>query len=88
MGKKVNSVGIGGRTLPKPDFKSMLAKWPSSFVARERIGEFSGGILTPRYCANLDSKGLGPEGRVRVGRKIAYPVDLLIRWLENRTEVA
>ncbi len=69
------------------DFKSMADKWPSTFVAREEIGKFTGGILTPRYCANLDSLKIGIEGRVRVGRKIAYSVSAVIRFLENRTEV-
>ena len=68
-------------------FQGMADRWPSPFVARERIGEFTGGIYNPKYMANLDSKGLGPEGRIRLGRrKIAYPVASVIRWLEDRAE--
>ena len=65
-------------------FESLAAKWPSSFVSRDRVHEFTGGIISQRYLANLDSRGLGPENRVRVGRKVAYPVDDLIAWLESR----
>lgn len=66
------------------DFSSLGEKWPSSYVSREKVGEFSGGIVCPKYLANLDSQGKGPKGRVRIGRKIAYPVDLFIKWLESR----
>jgi hypothetical protein len=67
---------------------SLRDRWPSSYVAREKVGEFSGGILHSRTLANLDSMGLGPKGRIRVnGKKVAYPVDELIRWLESRSQI-
>lgn len=68
------------------DFKKMAEKWPSSVVAREKVGEFTGGLLNPRTLANLDSLGRGPAGRIRFGRKVAYDVNSLIAWLESRTE--
>ena len=69
----------------KADFSSLKAKWPSSFVAREEIHTFSGGIISTKYVANLDCRGLGPEGKVRVGRKVAYPVEKVIEWLQKRS---
>ncbi len=71
----------------QPDLSILAEKWPSPFVAREEINKFSGGILNQKYLANLDSQGKGPEGRIRIGRKIAYPVVSLIAWLESRTEL-
>ena len=65
-------------------FKSLIEKWPSTIVAREEVGRFSGGILSPKSMANIDSSGEGPEGAIRVGRKIAYPVDSLVCWMERR----
>lgn len=65
----------------------LAARWPSSLVAREKIAEFTGGILTPKTLANLDATGEGPKGRITVGRKVAYPVDLLIDWLETRSKL-
>ena len=70
----------------KLDFSSLAQTWPSSFVARSEAERFSGGILTSKYLANLDSAGKGPPGRIRIGRKIAYPVTALISWLEGRAE--
>ena len=68
-------------------FQSMMERWPSSLVSRAEISHFTGGIISDRYIANLDSQGTGPAGRIRIGRKIAYPVNELIRWLESRSEV-
>ena len=70
-----------------PDFSSLTRKWPSSFVARGEVGNFTGGIVNPRTLANLDSLGKGPPGRVRIGRKIAYPVLQFTEWLTKRAEV-
>ncbi len=67
------------------NFSEMAKKWPSTVVAREKVEILTGGIINPRTLANLDSKGEGPPGRVRVGRKIAYPVNQFIEWLESRT---
>ena len=65
-------------------FQKMAARWPSTIVAREKIGEFTGGTISPAYMANLDAKGLGPARRIRIGRKAAYSVEDLVAWLEDR----
>jgi hypothetical protein len=65
-------------------FSPLITKWPSTFVSRDKVGEFSGGILHPRTLANLDCKGLGPR-RFRVGRKVVYEVSELVRWLSERS---
>lgn len=68
-------------------FQGMADRWPSSIVARTEIERFTGGIIREKYIANLDSQGRGPAGRIRIGRKIAYPVTEVIRWLESRSTV-
>ncbi len=68
-------------------FQDMAEKWPSSMVARMEAERFTGGIISEKYLANLDSAGKGPAGRVRIGRKIAYPVKEFIAWLESRSTV-
>ncbi len=69
----------------KFNFYGMIKRWPSEVVAREKIGEFTGGIISPRTMANIDSdpERQGPE-RCKFGRKVAYPVKPLIEWLNNR----
>ncbi len=67
--------------------RNMADRWTSSMVARTEIERFTGGIMSEKYLANLDSQGKGPAGRVRVGRKVAYPVTELIAWFEARSTV-
>lgn len=73
-------------TTTHPENLSILAdKWPSAIVAREEIGTFSGGTLTPKYMANLDSKGEGPSKAIRIGKKVAYLVTDVVEWMEKRS---
>jgi hypothetical protein len=44
-------------------------------------------MIGEKYLANLDSQSKGPAGRIRCGRKVAYPVNEFIKWLEARSEV-
>ena len=55
-------------------FQEMIDNWKSPIVARTEIEVFTGGLMTEKYQANLDSAGLGPKGRIRCGRKIGYSV--------------
>ena len=68
------------------NFQSLADRWPAPIVSRGEVGKFSGEILNPKTLANLDSVGLGPAGRIRIGRKIAYPVQSLIRFMEDRAQ--
>lgn len=70
-----------------PDFSILLDHWPSPFVARHEIAKLTGGIINPRYLANLDSLGRGPKGRIKVGRKVVYPVSEVAKWLESRSSI-
>ena len=70
--------------MEKDIFNEMANKWPSAVVARTEIEKFSGGLITPKSIANLDSLGKGIEGRIHVGRKVAYPIDELVGWLRDR----
>jgi hypothetical protein len=65
---------------------SLKNKWPSTLVSRDAVDQFSGGLISPRYLANLDCRGLGPSERIRVGRKVAYPIDALCNWLAARSK--
>jgi hypothetical protein len=75
----------------KTDFQGLVAqlveKWPSAVVTRTEVETFTGGAITAKYLANLDSLGKGPKGRLRVGRKILYTTSSLCEWLIERTEL-
>ena len=68
-------------------FQAMAEKWPSNVVARTQVPTFTGGLMTEKYQANLDSLGKGPEGALRVGRKVIYPVNNYVKWLAGRSSV-
>jgi len=72
--------------IKKPDLSHLAERWPSPLIARSAVKNFTGGLLSEKYLANLDSQGKGPAGRVKIGRKIAYNVSQLISWLEGRAE--
>jgi hypothetical protein len=70
------------------NFQKLAEKWPSAIVARTDVERFTGGLLSGRYLANLDCKGLGPHKKIQIGGKVAYDLDDFIQWLENRAKAA
>lgn len=60
-------------------------KWPSTFVARQDIKKFTGGVFTRQTMANLDVRQEGPKGAFRIGRSVVYPVNSLCDWLIERS---
>jgi hypothetical protein len=66
------------------DFSMIATLCKSPYLSREEMERVTGGLVTAKYLANLDSLGKGPEGRIHVGRKVAYPIESAIRWLEER----
>lgn len=65
-------------------FEEMANTWGSAVVARTEIDRFTGGMISGKYLANLDSDGTGPV-RVKVGRKVGYPTRSLVQWLRDRS---
>jgi hypothetical protein len=65
-------------------FEELAEKWPSSIVSRSEIKKFSGGMISGKYMANLDSQGLGPD-KIKCGGRIGYPVKPLIQWMRDRS---
>ncbi len=66
-------------------FDDLAAKWPSTVVSRDQITAFTGGAISKGRMANLDCLGEGPE-RIRMGRKVVYPIQPLVKWLMARVE--
>jgi len=66
--------------------KAGWQNWPAPVVARSEISTFTGGLLSSRSLANLDSLKKGPGGKVRLGRNVGYEKAALIKWLSARLE--
>jgi hypothetical protein len=54
---------------------------------RVAVGRLTGGIIQPKTLANLDSLGLGPSKRWRVGRRVFYERDSFMEWFVSRVKV-
>lgn len=59
-------------------------KWQSNIVPRSKISEFSGGVYSSGYMANLDSLGIGIEGSFKIGRQECYTVAATVKFLIDR----
>ncbi len=68
------------------ELKELADKWPSAWVERNQLGKFSGWLIHPRTMRNYDSQGIGISEKVRIGRKVAYPVQAVVEWLERRAD--
>jgi len=66
-------------------FQEMVKAWGSPVVPRQKVGQFSGGLLNPRTMANLDCLGVGPKSKRRVSNRIVYRTKDLAEWLEERS---
>ena len=68
------------------DLSRLADNWHAPVVGRNDVDlrYFSGGSLPmARTMANLDSRGEGPP-RFRIGKRVVYPVDTLIKWMKQR----
>ena len=75
IGYKIN----GGKMI-----NQIFKNWRSPFITRDQLYEVTGGLIHPRTIRNLDSLGQGIKGKFFVGRKVAYPVEEVINFLEGR----
>ena len=75
-------MSIDSRTITS----QIISRSSRPVVSRVEAARLSGGLVTPKTLANLDSQGLGPGARVRYGKKIGYPVEEFARWLADRIQ--
>ncbi len=65
--------------------QAFVNKWPAPIVARQEAGRATGGLISPKQLANLDSEGAGPPVALRLGAdgrgKVAYPADSFFAWV-------
>lgn len=70
------------------NLNELLAAWPP-VISRDRVAEYTGGLISPKSLANLDSLGKGPFRRVKLGRRVGYPARDFAEWfLARAREVA
>jgi hypothetical protein len=67
----------------KCDIFDSLSKTLPPVFSRQEASRYLGGLFHAHTLKNLDSRGLGPEFKKRIGRKIMYERDSFIDWLIN-----
>lgn len=68
------------------DYFAHLAEQLPPFIIRNEIHIKFGLIISSKTLANLDSLGLGPRERFKVGKNVAYPTKSLLEWLDKRVQ--
>lgn len=66
------------------DFEKLKDDWPSPFVARDKIEEFTKGMYKSSSLNTFDSRGDGIKSRFKMGAKIVYRVRDVINWMARR----
>ena len=69
---------------PKPDFSKIIENCQSGYIPRTKLFEATGGLLHPGTEANNDSLGIGIPGRIKIGRKVVYPVKAVVEYLQSK----
>ncbi|MBI5593298.1 MAG: hypothetical protein HY881_22795 [Deltaproteobacteria bacterium] len=62
----------------------MGAAWPSPVVARKALPKMTGGTLSSKYAANLDSLKQGIEGGFLLMGQVVYPVENVVSFLKTK----
>ena len=70
-----------------PNFSQIIETNPSGWILRTDLTEKTGGLLHSRTAANLDSMGQGIPGRIKMNKKVAYPVQNIVKFLEQKYRV-
>ena len=56
-------------------------------MTRIEVQKITGGAISVKSLANLDSERKGIQPRLKIGSKVAYPKGAVIEFLKNRTRL-
>ncbi len=62
-----------------------LSRTAPEILTRQKIYELTGGLISPKTLANMDSEGTGIRPRMKIGGKVAYPKGPTIEFLKQRS---
>ncbi len=68
-------------------FDKLMQYCPTGIVKRQDLFKLTGGLISPGTMAHLDIEGRGIAKRTTIGRKIAYDIKDVIKWLEDNTKL-
>ena len=68
------------------DLDKLAEEWPSPFVARSKIEEFTKGLYKASTIRSFDSAGTGIKPKYKINKKVFYKVKDVIAWLRTKKE--
>ncbi len=66
---------------------AMASKMPETFP-RKNVEALTGGLISAKVMANLDSAGKGPKVKVQIGKHVNYCREDFIEWLKSRSKAS
>jgi hypothetical protein len=63
-------------------FDRMAEKWPAPGFIRSQVGMVTGGLISPKTLANLNSAHEGPPCEIIRGRSF-YELETFVPWLRK-----
>ena len=64
--------------------ETILAKCSGPIISRIEASRLTGGLLSPKTLANMDSLGTGCPDRIQLGRRTGYNSHSFSCWLMDR----
>lgn len=74
------------KTIADFSFLSLLPKLPPT-IARKSINTVLGGVISSKALANADSRGEGPDVKLKCGKTVFYETESLLKWLDSRSHI-
>lgn len=71
----------------KDSFLEQIRSRCPEVVTRRDVERLTFGLIKAKTIGNKDSLGEGPSSRINVGKKVAYPREAFLAWLEERLVV-
>ena len=65
---------------------SIISRANAPLISRKEAARLSGGLVSEKTLANLDSLNEGPRERIRIGRRVGYPVEVFAAWFAMQIE--
>ena len=66
------------------DLDKLAEDWPSPFVARSEMENFTKGLYKPRSMNTFDGSGKGIKRKLKMRSKIAYLKEDVVEWLKRK----
>lgn len=66
--------------------RKVAENYQGQIITRKVVEQMSGGAFTAKSLVTLDCQGKGIPGGFKVGKKVAYPLDMVTDWLISKVK--